>query len=216
MTLNTQLIQVSKTINLPTNTDFELGRILTRLEDAGTAPGLYLGQRAPDFTLPDAVGRPVSLQQRLDKGPVVISFNRGAWCPYCNTELRALQDILPQILSLGASLISVSPQKPDDSLSLTQRYLLEFDLLSDTTQKISRDFKLWYEFPTELRMFYSNIYGIDVSKENANGEWTLPVPGTFILDRSGVVRARHVAMDYRQRMEPAEILTTLRRLRSAA
>jgi peroxiredoxin len=212
MTLNAQLIQVSRTINLAATADTELERILKRLEAAHVAPGLYVGDCAPNFILPDAVGRRISLDDRLQKGAVVISFNRGAWCPYCNAELRALQEILPQIQKMGASLISISPQKPDDSLSLTERFMLEFDLLSDPEQKVIRDYKLWYDFPEELRAFYSNIYGIDVSKENANGEWTLPVPATFILDANGVVRARHIAMDYRQRMEPSEILAVLRQI----
>ena len=84
-------------------------------------PGLALGEQAPEFSLPDAVGRAVSLRERLSAGPVVLVFYRGEWCPYCNAYLRALQAALPDIASRGASLIAVSPQSPDHSLSITEK-----------------------------------------------------------------------------------------------
>jgi peroxiredoxin len=212
MTLSAELQKVDRSFGFSANIDSELERILKQLEDERTAPGLYIGDRVPDFTLPNAVAKPVTLYERLAKGPVVLSFNRGVWCPYCNAELRAFQEIVPQITASGATLMSVTSQRPDESLSFTEKLTLQFDLLSDVDQKVIRDYKLWYAFPDDLRNFYANIYGLDVSELNANSEWTLPVPGTFILDQDGIIRARHVAMDYRKRMEPSDILAVLKTL----
>ena len=113
--LNDQLTDLSAVFALPDEIRTTLESANTEVARAGSAPGLAVGERAPDFTLPGADGQPVSLAQRLATGPVVLSFYRGDWCPYCNLELRALQAHLPQIGALGASLIAVSPQAPDRS-----------------------------------------------------------------------------------------------------
>jgi peroxiredoxin len=112
------------------------------VETSAAAPGLSVGEEAPDFTLPDAQGRAVSLRERLSNGPVVLVFYRGEWCPYCNTYLRALQAKLPEIASRGASLIAISPQSPDHSLSITEKAELAFDVLSDVDQQVIRAYQL--------------------------------------------------------------------------
>src|ERR1700726_5235511 len=99
---------------------------------------LQVGQKAPDFTLPNATGGEVSLSSLLEQGPVVLSFYRGEWCPFCNLELRALQAALPRLRARGASLIAISPQSPDHSLSITEKAGLTFDVLSDARQQIGR------------------------------------------------------------------------------
>ncbi len=99
--------------------------MITDLRTSGAVPGVEIGERAPDFVLPDATGAKVALSDRLEAGPVVVSFYRGAWCPYCNTELQALQGALDSIQDLGASLVAISPQAPDASLPLIER--LELD-----------------------------------------------------------------------------------------
>src|ERR1700722_1726878 len=98
---------------------------------SGVAPGLAVSERAPDFTLPNALGEPVGLTPRLAQGPVVLSFYRGEWCPFCNLELRALQARLPRFQTYGASLLAISPQTPDHSLSAAEKNELAFDVLSD-------------------------------------------------------------------------------------
>ena len=92
---------------------------------------LTVGDTAPDFALDDAAGNTVRLTELLDAGPVVIAFYRGAWCPYCNLELKALQEMLPEFRAAGATLVAISPQTPDESLSTEEKHNLEFPVLSD-------------------------------------------------------------------------------------
>jgi peroxiredoxin len=165
------------------------------LRSRGAAPGIEVGERAPDFVLPDATGAKVALSDRLAAGPVVMSFYRGAWCPICNIELQALQGALPQITKLGASLLAISPQAPDDSMSLVERHGLEFDVLSDVDQQVIRAYRLQFELPDALRQMYPAL-GFDLPRLNADSTWRLPVPATFVIGSGGIVQARHVDPNY--------------------
>lgn len=182
--------------------------MVERLRAEGTVPGIPIGERAPTFSLPDAGGSPVSLDERLGEGPVVLSFYRGAWCPICNTELAALQEALPQISALGARLIAVSPQAPDASGPLVQRLGLAYDVLSDLDQSVIRDYRLQFALDEDLRAVYRG-FNIALDEQNADSTWNLPVPATFILDQDGIVRARHVDPNYRNRMPVEGIVATL-------
>ena len=211
--LNEQLADLSASFALPEETRTTLQRANDELTRSGAAPGLAVGDRAPEFTLPDAAGRAVSLRHRLTTGPVVLSFYRGDWCPYCNLELRALQAHLPEIRSLGASLIAISPQATDHAASLAEREGLGFDVLSDIHQEAIRAYRLQFPPPAAVKDVYANQFGNDLSAQNADGSWDLPVPATFVLDRDGMVRAASVSADYTTRMEPDDVLDALRRLR---
>lgn len=182
--------------------------LVERLRAADQTPGIAVGERAPLFELPDATGRRVSLQDRLARGPVVLSFYRGGWCPICNTELRDLQTVLPKIRSLGASLLAVSPQAPDGSLDLVDRLDLGFSVLSDLDQSVTRDYRLQFELTGPLREAYPHL-GMAVDQHNADGTWNLPVPATFVIDTDGIVRARYVDPDYRKRMSGDEVIAAL-------
>jgi peroxiredoxin len=182
--------------------------MIENLRMSGAVPGIEVGERAPSFTLPNAVGKPVSLDDRLGEGPVVAVFYRGAWCPYCDLHLRALQESLAAIEARGASLIAVSPQAPDDSLPFAERLVLGFDVLSDLDQAVSIAWRLQFELPDALHEVYRNM-GMALDDRNADGSWHLPVPATFVLDHAGVVRARHVDPNYRERMAPVDIVAAL-------
>jgi peroxiredoxin len=188
-------------------------RITAAIAEIGSS-GLAVGDKAPDFSLPDATGRTVSLHERLSGGPVVLVFYRGEWCPYCNTYLRALQAALPEVAARGASLIAISPQSPDHSLSITEKAELGFDVLSDVDQTVIRAYNLQFSVPADLWDLHLNVFQIDLGDHNADHSWHLPVPATLIIDRDGVVRAAQVAADYRTRMEPADILASLDELAS--
>lgn len=178
--------------------------------ESGVAPGLDVGGVAPDFSLPDALGRPISLRERLSHGPVVLSFYRGEWCPYCNIELHALQELLPDLREAGASLVAISPQTPDDALTATEKQGLEFDVLSDADQNVAKEYRVHYRIPAPVEQISLEMLNNDVSQRNADGTWNLPIPATFVLDSEGVVRARHVSANYMtSRMEPAEIIAAL-------
>jgi peroxiredoxin len=183
-----------------------------RLQRSGEAPGLELGERAPLFTLPDATRAPVSLEDLLERGPVVISFYRGEWCPYCNVALRAMQQVLPEIRELGASLVAISPQRPDDALTMQEKHALEFHVLSDVEQEAAAAYRVRFRVPSEIERVHMDIWNKDISAFTGDGSWNLPVPATFVLDRDGIVRGRHVDADYTRRMEPDAVIGVLRAL----
>ena len=182
---------------------------IAEIDASGAAPGLAPGEQAPQFSLPDAMQRPVSLEERLSRGPVVLVFYRGEWCPYCNTYLRALQAALPQITARGASLLAISPQSPDHSLSMAEKAQLDFDVLSDVDQAVIREYKVQFTAPADLQDVHVNAFDVDLRDHTANRSWQLPVPATFVIDRAGIVCAAHVSADYRTRMEPADIIAAL-------
>ena len=188
-----------------------IDRMATDLRDRGATPGVAVGEPAPRFEAPDALGRTVRLDDALARGPVVLSFYRGDWCPICNLELRALRDLLPALDALGASVIAISPQGPEHSAALVDALAIGFDVCSDLDQRITTAYGLRFELPDELKAVYES-FDMPLTGQNADGSWGLPVPATFVIDRDGVVRARHVDPDYRTRMEPAAILAAVEAL----
>ena len=172
---------------------------------------LGVGALAPDFCLPDVDGKSICLRDILARGPVVLSFYRGGWCPYCNLELRALQQSYPEMSALGATLVAISPQLPDRSRAVVEEGRLSFEVLSDVGDVAAREFGLVYSVPETIRPIYQQ-WGIDLPAWNGDDSWELPMPATFVLDRAGTVRGAFVQMDYTQRMEPADIIAILRTL----
>ncbi|MBI4870056.1 MAG: AhpC/TSA family protein [Candidatus Riflebacteria bacterium] len=173
------------------------------------------GARAPDFTLPNSEGKSVQLRELLARGPVVLVFYRGHWCPYCNAQLAALQEALPRLREAGASLVAISPEKPDYVKESVQTMKLEFEVLSDAGNRVARSFGLAFRVPPKLEELYRG-FGLTLEKFNADGKWELPVPGTFVLDRQGLVALASVDPDYTRRLEPEAILAALAKLRLPA
>lgn len=175
-------------------------------------PGLKIGQKAPAFSLPNAFGESVSLYEQLKKGPVVLVFYRGAWCPYCNLQLHTLRESLPAIEDEGAQLITVTPQKPDKSLEQVKEDDYPFEILSDLDSSAMKAYNLYFDVPMELVDVYRRNFGLDLADYNGDGRYVLPVPATYIIDREGVIRAGAADVDYKQRMEPAAIVEALQQL----
>jgi len=176
---------------------------------AGNA--LTVGDIAPDFTLPNVTGEPVSLYEVLKHGPAVVSFYRGGWCPFCNLELHALQLRLPEIRALGATLIGISPETPDMAMGAIDEHQLEFEVLSDLGNRTARQYGLLFTVYEEMRPLYLK-WGLDVPASNGDDSWELPVPATYVIDSNAVIRAAHTDKDYTRRMEPEQIVATLRDL----
>lgn len=172
---------------------------------------LDVGAPVPDFTLPDATGAPVSMEALLVDGPVVVSFYRGGWCPYCNLELRALQAALPDIEESGASLVAISPELPDSSLSTAERLALSFVVLSDVGNDVAQRFGLVFALPEPVRAVYERL-GNDLPTRNGDDSYQLPVPATYVVAPDGTVAWRFVDADYTRRAEPADVLEALRAL----
>lgn len=176
-------------------------------------PGLAVGERAADFTLPNAFGEPVHLADALATGPVVLVFYRGAWCPYCNLQLRGLQQSLPAIEQAGARLIAVTPQRPDKSRGQVEADGYGFEILSDLDDQVMKAYRLFFEVPAELSDLYKGRLSLDLAEYNGAGRYVLPVPAVFVIDRDGIVRAAFADVDYRWRPEPADILAAVRALK---
>lgn len=185
-----------------------------QLAASGSAAGLQLGDDAPRFVLPDQLGRALSLEEQLARGPVVLVFYRGDWCPYCNLTLRHLQAELGAIRAAGAELIAISPQAPSRALTLAEKHALEFPVLSDIDQATIAAYRLRYTVPAAVQSLYQG-FGNDLREQNADGSWSLPVPGTFVIDAAGVVRARFVDADFTHRMEPGDIVGVLTEMAAA-
>ena len=172
---------------------------------------LKAGDHAPDFRLPDARGGYLRLKGLLATGPVVLSFYRGGWCPYCNLELRALRQALPEITRLGAKLVAVSPQTPDESLSTAEKNEFAFSVLSDAGSATAKSFGIAYDLAEELRPIYARS-GHALPDKNGDESWVLPIPATYVIDTDGTIALAYVDVDYRNRLEPAGILAALQSL----
>lgn len=172
---------------------------------------LGVGDTLSNFILPNAVGEAIELRSLLEEGPLVISFYRGQWCPYCNLELRALQQALPEIKNLGANLVAISPQTPDNSLSTSEKNELTFEVLSDRGNKIAKEFGLVFTLPEQLRPLYKE-FGIDIASHNGDRSYELPIAATYIVDRNGIIIRAFIDVDYTKRLDPEEIVATLREL----
>jgi peroxiredoxin len=178
-----------------------------------SASALREGDVAPDFSLPDARGHVVALKTLLDHGPVVISFYRGGWCPFCNLELRSLQRVLPEIVQMGASLVAISPQLPDNSLSTQEKNQLRFPVLSDVGNIEAKRFGIVFTLPTVL-VEANRATGRDLVEINGEaGAAQLPMPATFVIDKSAVIRLAFVEEDWSKRLDPDIVVDTLRGLR---
>jgi peroxiredoxin len=191
------------------------GRIKTGVDEvttSGVAPGLAVGDTAPGFTLPSAAGNQVVLADLLAEGPVVVTFYRGEWCPYCNLQLRALQQSLPAITAAGATLVAISPQAPDQAMTMTEKHELAYPVLSDLDQSVSESYKVRFDVTGELEDLQVNVFQNDPAVQNADGRRSLPVPSTFVIDRTGVVRFAAVDADWRVRVEPADVIAALQAL----
>ncbi|MFD0837373.1 peroxiredoxin-like family protein [Mariniflexile aquimaris] len=158
---------------------------------------IKIGQKAPNFELPNPEGKSISLNFLLEKGPVVITFYRGDWCPYCNLQLRALQARLDEIDALGATLVAISPQVPDGSLTKDEISKMDFIVLSDQDAKVALQYGVAWEVPEFLIEHMRVDRKLDLNKINNGNGNVLPIPATFILGQDGVVTWSYVNVDYR-------------------
>lgn len=169
---------------------------------------LAVGAMAPAFTLPDATGMRVSLADVLARGPAFVIFYRGGWCPYCNLQLRAWQRQLPAIQAAGATLLAISPQMPDASLTTAEKNELAFPVLSDVGNAVARQFGLVYSMPMEVRAALT-ANGKPLPGFNGDESWELPITASFLIGADGRVAVADIELDYRRRMDPDAMLAAL-------
>ena len=182
------------------------------LEQGIPADSIKVGDVLEPFTLDDATGRPVSLDEITEQGPAVIVFYRGGWCPYCNLALRTYQEeLLPQLGAFGARLVAISPQSPDESLSTVEKAALEFTVLSDPGSRLADRIGIAFEQADDVLAAQRKL-GLDLSKVNAEGAVRLPRPTVLVVDQEHTVRFVDVQPDYTARTEVADIIAALSEL----
>jgi Peroxiredoxin len=171
------------------------------------------GDKAPEFTLKDPDGQSVSSAELLAKGPLVVSFYRGAWCPYCNLELQALQEASPQIEARGAGIVAISPQTAPNSRRSRRDNKLTFPILSDEKSRIAAAFGLRFSLPDYLVELYKGFKN-DLPTFNDDPAWVLPMPARYVIGTDGIIAYAEVNPDYTQRPDPSELLPVLDKLRT--
>ncbi|MBE1557149.1 peroxiredoxin-like family protein [Sporosarcina limicola] len=181
------------------------------LHVSDSGKGLLAGTKAPDFTLVDSAGQKVTLSEETAKGPVVLIFYRGIWCPFCNLELKAYQRINSDIKAAGGQLIAVSPQTPDHSIFIQEQNELGFHVLSDLQNQTAEKYNLKFKLPEYVHAIYRSL-DISLDKFNGDNSWEIPVPATYVIDKAGFIRSANVDADYKKRMEPSEVLHILQSL----
>ena len=177
---------------------------------AGIGKGaLGVGDTLPDATLTDATGTPATLSSLLANGPLILNFYRGGWCPYCNFEMKAYQDLLPEITAAGATLVAVTPEKPDNALSTAEKNALTYPVLSDTGNTFAKALGIVFELQGDLKNLYEG-FGLDLPNLNAESGWTLPIPAVYVVGRDGKILFADIDLDYRRRAEPSEAVAALK------
>jgi peroxiredoxin len=163
------------------------------------------GTKFPAFELSDAMGKAVFSSELFAKGPVLLTFYRGGWCPYCNLDLRALQSHLEEFKAKGVSLVAVSPELPNQSLTTTEKNKLKFTVLSDVGNKLAQQLGILFQQPDSMRPVFEGA-GIDLRERNGDDSLQIPIPASFLVDSEGTIRRSFVDPDYTHRLEPATAL----------
>ncbi len=171
---------------------------------------LNVGAQAIDGELPDANGSTVKLSDLWAKGPVVVVWYRGGWCPYCNLQLRAMQEALPAIKAKGGTMIAITPETPDNSLSTVEKNELEFVVLSDVGNELAKKYGVVFKLPKKVSPIYKQM--IDLSKYNGNDNDELPLAATYVIDQAGKIRYAFLDANYTARAEPADVVAALETL----
>jgi peroxiredoxin len=180
--------------------------------DDAVANALKAGAKMPAFVLEDSTGKTVSSKHLLKAGNLVVVFYRGSWCPYCNLYLRNLQKRLPEIVEAGGTLVAISVETPDDSMSVAKKNELNYTVLSDPGLGVARRFGIVYQMQPETDAQYKTR-GLDVAKHNAMAKPELPLGATYVVSRKGKITYAYIENDYKKRAEPDVIIENLKKLK---
>ena len=186
--------------------------LVRRLAAAETVAGaLKVGDKVPDFVLPNAEGKLVASAELLEKGPLVINFFRGDWCPFCRLMLLALNEALPAIVAAGGQFVALSPDTGGRLLRAKQRLNLSIEMLSDVDNGVALAFGVAFRVPEAYRKLVET-YGTDLAERHGNPAWIIPIPAAFVADRQGIVRYAFVEPAFVKRAEPNDIVAALKQL----
>ncbi len=172
---------------------------------------MQVGDKAPDFVLYNAIGEEVKLSEYLKNGPIVLTWYRGGWCPYCNITLNKLQQEMPKFDALGAKLLALTPEIPDSSISTKEKNELAFEVMSDIGNEVARKYGVVYSLHEVVADYYQN--GFDLHKYNGDESDELPLSATYVIAQDGMIKYAFLDADYRKRAEPADLLKVLEELK---
>lgn len=185
------------------------GRSTQQLIDSGQAErSLKAGDTVPDFVLTDSDGNSVALQDLLTKGPAVLTFYRGVWCPYCNIELKALEAAHDDIRVRGATLTAISMQGPADSRKSQKDNALSFPILTDKNGDLAEKFGIRWRLQDYVIPVHDG-FGVNLPRIHGDGQWNLPMPARYVVDSDGTIAYAEVNPDYTRRPEPADLFPVL-------
>ena|SRR5215469_8764681 len=191
---------------LPAERMAPVERAITELKESRRAEHtLPVGAQAPAFELPNQAGQTVRSIELLGRGPLIVIFYRGRWCPYDVTTLETWNQRLPQIEAVGARLVAISPQKPQHTFFTADQHKLLFSVLSDTRNNVAREFGLVYRVPDYLEQHYRRVF-INLPNSNGDQSWELPLAATYVVGRDGQVFYARAEADFRFRSEPQEVI----------
>jgi peroxiredoxin len=181
------------------------------LASGAAKAALKVGDKAPSFRLPDADGNFFDSAELLSKGPLVVTFYRGVWCPHCNMDLQEIQATLPQLQTDGVHLVAISPQTAANSRRSARDNKLSFPILSDAHNDVAAAFGLRFKLPDYLVDLYKNVFHNDLFVVNGDDSWTLPMPARFVIAQDGTIVYAEVNPDYTRRPDPSDLLQVLGR-----
>ena len=185
---------------------------LQALEESGiTKNALQVGDVAVNFTLKNASGKEVTLYDELKNGPVVLMWYRGGWCPYCNLTLHHMQEALPEFKKNGASLLALTPEVPDSSITTKEKNELEFEVLSDLDNTVARQYKVVFKLTDDVAASYEASFGL--SNYNGNKKSELPLAATYIIGTDKKIKYAFLDEDYRKRAEPQDLIRFLKEMK---
>ncbi|MGP1420614.1 MAG: peroxiredoxin-like family protein [Tannerella sp.] len=185
--------------------------VVGTLQAQDASKALKQGDKVKDFTLKNAKGEEVNLSVLLKKGPVVLTWYRGGWCPYCNLALKQLQEELAQIKEQGAMLVALTPELPDHSLTTQEKNALEFEVLTDLHNEVARSYGLVFKLDPQTAERYESM--LHLSAHNGTDSSELPIPATYVVDTDGTIRYAYVNPDYKQRADAKTVVEELKKLK---
>ncbi len=187
-------------------------RLVRGLVESGAANGaLKTGERVPDFMLPNAEGRLVSSSGLFGARPVVLSFYRGVWCPYCSAELNALADVSRRLRAAGAEVVAVTPEVGGVALRTKKEREIDFEILCDVDNAVAMQFGLAFRIPDDIQPGYLK-FNVRLPMIYGNDSWMLPVPATYVVARDGTIAHAYANPEYRERLDPEELLSVIAKL----
>lgn len=188
----------------PTNNDIHKTNIPEKAEDISP---LLIGEKIPNILITDKEGNPFNLKEAVSKKPTILVFYRGGWCPYCNVQLSALQEIIPEIKALDYQIIAISTDSPKNLNETSKQKKLEYILLSDSDLSLAKAFGIAFEAPKKYESMLSN------SSEGKNAKHILPVPSVFIVDKESTIQFEYISPDYTHRLNANLLLKIIEEIK---